>query len=320
MVSQGHPVQGVAQAVRDNVATVIRGKREVIDLAFAAVLSQGHLLLEDVPGTGKTTLARALAASMAGTFARVQFTPDLLPADITGTSVFDNRSQDFSFRPGPVFANVVLADEINRASPKTQSALLEVMAERQVTVDGRSLPVPSPFLVLATQNPQDHDGTYPLPMAQLDRFALRLSVGYPDHDDELDLLTGGPALVGEVAPVVSAAQVAGAIRAVEAVSVSRALASYVLDIVAATRTRVDLRVGASPRAGLTLLRAARAVAACQGRDFVTPVDVKRLAEPVLAHRLVVAPSAQARGLDGSAVVRALLDAVPLPTDRALLST
>lgn len=312
-------VQHLADQVASNVGRVVRGKREVVDLAVLGILSEGHVLIEDVPGTGKTTLARALAASISGSFSRVQFTADLLPADINGTAVFDAKTGEFRFRPGPVFANVLLADEINRASPKTQAALLEVMAERQVTVDGHSWPVPAPFIVLATQNPQDHDGTYPLPMAQLDRFALQIAVGYPDPADELGLLAGRCAPVADLAPVVTADRLRAAIEAVHRVHASAALCQYVLDLVAATRTHLDLRVGASPRAGLTLLRLAKAAAACQGRSYVTPDDVKRLAEPVLAHRLVVSTAAQAKQVVARTVVGSLLESVPVPSDRVLLT-
>ncbi len=310
--------QAVATAVRDNVATVLKGKNDVIELAVIAMLCEGHLLVDDVPGTGKTTLARALAASVQGSFARVQFTPDLLPADVTGTSIFDARTHDFTFRAGPVFANVVLADEINRASPKTQAALLEVMAERQVTTDGVAAAVPRPFLVLATQNPVDSDGTYPLPHAQLDRFALRISVGYPDPEAELDVLAGRRQSLESLTPVVTTSQVSEAIAQVRGVRASSELCSYVLDLVTGTRTHPDLRLGASPRGGLALLEAARARAACAGRGFATPEDVKAVAVPVLAHRLVLSTAAQVRQVSARSVVSELLATVETPTGRRLL--
>ncbi len=306
-------VAEMATAVADSVARVVKGKDDVIRTAVIGMLCEGHLLLEDVPGTGKTTLARALASSIDGSFARIQFTPDLLPSDVTGTSVFDARSNDFSFRPGPVFANIVLADEINRASPKTQSALLEVMAERQVTTDGVPAGVPRPFLVLATQNPVDSDGTYPLPNAQLDRFALRIGLGYPDAVAETEVLAGRRSEPEELNPVATGADFNRAVDAVREVRASDDLCRYVVDLAAATRNHPDLRLGVSPRGALTLLHAAKARAACHGRGYVVPEDVKALATSVLAHRIVPTTAAQVSRTTTTDVVEQLLAEVEIPT-------
>jgi MoxR-like ATPase len=294
-----------------NVERVILGKREVVELAVACLLAEGHMLVEDVPGVGKTTLARGLAASIDATWRRIQFTPDLLPSDITGTTVYNQRTGGFEFHPGPVFANVVLGDEINRASPRTQSALLEVMEERAVTVDGSPRPVPRPFLVVATQNPVDMDGTYALPEAQLDRFLMRLAVGYPDHAAEVAVLAG-TASVGEIPSVATADEVAAMIAEARAAHVAPALLDYVVELAAATRTLPDLRLGASPRASLALLRAARVMALASGRGYVTPEDVRRLAAPVLAHRLLLTSDAEVRGRTPADVVAEVLGRVPVP--------
>jgi MoxR-like ATPase len=294
-----------------NVERVILGKHEVVELAVACLLAEGHLLVEDVPGVGKTTLARGLAASIDATWRRIQFTPDLLPSDITGTTVYNQRTGGFEFHPGPVFANVVLGDEINRASPRTQSALLEVMEERAVTIDGAPRPVPRPFLVVATQNPVDMDGTYALPEAQLDRFLMRLAVGYPDHAAEVAVLAG-TAAVGEIPSVATADEVGAMIAEARAAHVAPALLDYVVELTAATRTLPDLRLGASPRASLALLRAARVIALASGRGYVTPEDVRRLAAPVLAHRLLLTSDAEVRGRTPADVVAEVLGRVPVP--------
>ncbi|WP_336922631.1 AAA family ATPase [Aquipuribacter sp. SD81] len=283
-----------AGAVRQAVRRVVVGKDDVVDVALVCLLAEGHLLVEDVPGVGKTLLAKTLARSIDCSVRRIQFTPDLLPSDVTGVSIWNQERADFEFRPGAVFANVVIGDEINRASPKTQSALLESMEEQQVTVDGTTYPLPPPFLVVATQNPVEMDGTYPLPEAQRDRFMARVSMGYPREADELQLLdshVGADPLLG-LHPVADADAVRRAIGAVRTVHVSDALRRFVLDLVSATRHHPDLRLGASPRAGLQLVRAGRALAALHGRDHVLPDDVRALAGPVLAHRLL--PSARGR--------------------------
>jgi MoxR-like ATPase len=301
-------------AVADNVERVIHGKRDVVERALVCLFAEGHLLIEDVPGVGKTMLARALAASIEASLHRIQFTPDLLPSDVTGVSVYHPGSGAFQFHPGPVFANIVHADEINRASPKTQSALLEVMAERRVTVDGRPLPVPRPFMVIATQNPIDLNGTYPLPEAQLDRFLMCLRIGYPDRAAEVSVLVGGGAesFVDDLPVVTSAAEVATLIGYAGRLHVAPPVYDYIVDVVAATRTVPGVRLGASPRAGVALLRAARVRAAAAGRTYVTPADVKELAVPVLAHRLVLTPEAELRSRSTADVVAETIAGVPVP--------
>jgi len=277
--------------------------------------ADGHLLIEDVPGVGKTSLARALAGALDLEWTRVQFTPDLLPSDITGVSVFHPGRGEFEFRSGPAFTNILLADEINRASPKTQSALLEVMEERHITVDGTTRPIPHPFLVLATQNPVELEGTYRLPEAQLDRFMMRIGLGYPDAETERGLYADvrGPRLSEALEPVASAQVVHAMVGVAAEVAVSDGVLSYVQEIVAATRDDARLRLGASPRAGIALVRAARARAAADGRAYVLAEDVVVLSGPVLAHRLILEPEARIQGLDGADVVAAILDAVPAPT-------
>ena len=298
-----------------NVERVIQGKREQIRLALVSLFAEGHLLIEDVPGVGKTSLAKAIACSIAGTAHRIQFTPDLLPSDVLGVSVWNRARNEFEFRPGGVFANVVLADEINRASPKTQSALLEAMEERHVTVDARSWVLPRPFLVIATQNPVELEGTYPLPEAQLDRFLLRLPMGYPDHDAEMMILeTHGVGQVepDDLEPVTTAAEVAAAADAVTAVHVAPALRAYIVDVVDATRRDPELTLGVSPRGALALQRGARALAAGAGRDYVIPDDIKALAFGVLTHRMLVAPEAELRGVTADDVLGRVLASVPVP--------
>ncbi len=301
-------------ALLANVEHVIQGKQEPVRLALVCLFAEGHLLIEDVPGVGKTSMAKAVARSIDGTWSRIQFTPDLLPSDVTGVSVWNRVENEFEFRPGGVFADVVLADEINRASPKTQSALLEAMEERQVTVDTHTYGLPRPFMVIATQNPIELEGTYPLPEAQLDRFLMRIQMGYPSHDAERAILEthGSHASVEELSPVTSAAEVVAAARAVADVHVADNLKSYIVDLVTATRSHRDLALGVSPRGALALQRAARAFAASIGRDYVVPDDVKRLAVAVLEHRLLLAPDAQLRGAAPGDVVRELLASVPVP--------
>lgn len=298
-----------------SIASVIKGKDEAIDLVLIAFLAEGHVLIEDVPGVGKTTLAKALARSIDAHYGRIQFTPDLLPTDVLGVNVWLRGAERFELHRGPIFANIVLGDELNRASPKTQSALLEAMAEQQVTIDGTTHDLPPPFLVLATQNPIDHAGTHPLPESQLDRFLLRVSLGYPDRDAALAMLgdeEAGPSVDGLVA-VVTAAQVNSMIDAVRRVHIAAPLQGYLLDLVGATRDHDAAALGASPRAALALQRAARARAATCGRDHVIPDDLKVLAEPVLAHRIVVGVGGRSAAVDGRQIVRDVLEHVPLPS-------
>ncbi|QDU21574.1 AAA family ATPase [Urbifossiella limnaea] len=302
-------------ALRENVGRVFLGKPEVVRLAVVALLADGHLLLEDVPGVGKTLLAKALARSLACKFARVQFTPDLLPGDLTGVSVWREGTGTFEFQPGPVFAEIVLADEINRATPRTQSALLEAMSERQVTLDGKTHRLGPPFLVVATQNPHEFEGTYPLPESQLDRFLLRVTVGYPGREAERAILLQhrGGEPVDALTPVVSVQALTELQACTRAVKVDAALADYVLDLVGDTRTHPDVALGASTRAALGLYRAAQANALTQGRDYVVPDDVKGLAEPVLAHRLVGRGWAAGGSPDAGPVVREIVAKRRVPT-------
>jgi MoxR-like ATPase len=300
-----------------NVDQVLVGKTFVIRLGFTALLSEGHLLLEDFPGTGKTSLARAMAQTVRGTSSRVQFTPDLLPGDITGVSIFDQRTNDFEFHRGPVFANIVLADEINRASPKTQAALLEVMEEGQITVDGVTHPVGAPFMVIATQNPIEQAGTYRLPEAQLDRFIMKASIGYPDHASTLRILEGAGAKAHEttVPSIVGADTIVEMGQLARTVHVDPSINDYVSRLVEATRNATEVRLGASVRGALALIRTAKTLAAASGRHYVIPDDVKVLAEPVLAHRLILDPEAEFDGVSTSSVIGQLLIETPPPSDR-----
>ncbi|KNB52709.1 AAA family ATPase [Streptomyces caatingaensis] len=309
---------GTTERIRASVESVIEGKPEVVRLALTVLLAEGHLLIEDVPGVGKTMLAKALAKSLDCSVRRIQFTPDLLPSDVTGVSVFDQREREFEFKPGAIFAQIVIGDEINRASPKTQSALLESMEERQVTVDGRTYPLPSPFMVVATQNPVEMEGTYPLPEAQRDRFMARVSMGYPSPEAELRMLDahGARSPLDDLVPAAHAHDVVELVAAVREVHVAEAVRRYAVDVVSATRGHPELGLGASPRATLHLLRAARAAAALAGREYALPDDVQALAVPVLAHRLL--PTAQARLNRRTAeqIVGDVLRHTPVPELRA----
>ncbi|WP_233510229.1 AAA family ATPase [Actinomadura craniellae] len=296
-----------------SIEAVVLGKPDIVRLALTALFSEGHILLEDVPGVGKTTLARGIAAVLAGQWRRIQFTPDLLPADVTGVTIFNQATGDFAFHPGPVFANVVIADEVNRASPKTQAALLEVMEERHVTIDGTRHPVPRPFLVVATQNPVEMDGTYRLPEAQLDRFLMRLSLGYPDAPAELALMRGGAARSPDtIEPRTDTRGVALMGELAGRVHVHDHIYEYVLKLARHTREHPDLRLGVSPRATAALVRTARTLALADGRPFVAPEDVKALAGPVWAHRLLVTPDAALRDLTGTTLIEQILDQTPAP--------
>ncbi|MBE1495554.1 MoxR-like ATPase [Amycolatopsis lexingtonensis] len=306
------------ELIAENVQTVVRGKPELVRLAVAALFAEGHLLIEDVPGLGKTTLARCLARSVGASWNRIQFTPDLLPGDITGVMVYHQNAERFQFHPGGIFANVVLADEINRGTPKTQSALLEVMAERRVTVDAVSQDVPRPFFVVATQNPIELEGTYRLPEAQLDRFLMRLSVGYPDHDAEMRVVMGDCAGVtpDELRPVLDLDAVQAVIAEVRKSHLAPEIVSYAVRLATASRTHPAVRYGASPRGSIALIRAAQALAATHGRDFVTPDDVKDVTHPVLGHRLVLTPDAELNQRRTADVVDELLAETPAPAATA----
>jgi MoxR-like ATPase len=304
-----------ASRIIDAVEQVIQGKNDAVRLAVTVMLAEGHLLIEDVPGVGKTMLAKALARAIDCSVRRIQFTPDLLPSDVTGVSVWNQDTREFEFKPGAIFANLVVGDEINRASPKTQSALLECMEERHVTVDGITYPLDPPFMVLATQNPVEMEGTYPLPEAQRDRFTARLAIGYPSADAELEMIDqhGAGSPLDDLEPVSDALEVGKLAEAVRSVHIAEPVRRYAIDLVTATRDNRDLRLGASPRATLHLLRTGRAAAALDGRDFVLPDDVQALAVPVLAHRLLLSAEAQVSRRTTQAVVADVLAAVPVPS-------
>ncbi len=301
-----------------NVERVIQGKEDAVRLALVCMVAEGHLLIEDVPGVGKTTLAKALATSIRCDWSRIQFTPDLLPSDVTGVTVFSRSKNTFEFRPGGIFANIVLGDEINRGSPKTQSALLEAMEERQVTVDATTYKLPAPFMVIATQNPVEHEGTYPLPDSQLDRFLMRTPMGYPDRASEIEMLDRhGDELdtVADLGPVAGPSDIEAMVVTARAVHVAPSLKGYIIDLAEATRTHPRLALGMSPRAALALQRASRALAASLGREYVVPDDLKALAVPVLEHRLMLTPEAQLDGSEAAEVLEDILETIPVPTTR-----
>ena len=307
-------VQEVGARILGNVEQVIIGKRQEIQLTLIGLLCQGHVLIEDVPGVGKTMLAKSLARSIGGSFSRIQFTPDMLPSDVTGVSVFNQKTREFEFRPGPIMAKIVLADEINRATPKTQAALLEAMEEYQVTVDGTTYPLARPFLVLATQNPIEYEGTFPLPEAQLDRFLLRIRLGYPSPADEVAILDAQQYQhpVTQIEQIVSIDDLIQAQEAVKGVYLDRQLKRYIIDLVTATRQHEDVYLGASPRGSLALFRTSQARAMITGRDHVLPDDIKELAEPTLAHRIIVGPAARIKDVTAEGIVADVLRRVPVP--------
>ena len=310
-------VQSLAERIAENVEKVIIGKHEPVRLTLLALICQGHVLIEDVPGVGKTMLARATAKSVGCTFKRIQFTPDLLPSDVTGISMYNQKTQEFEFRPGPVIAQIVLTDEINRATPKTQSALLEAMEERQVTVDGVTHRMPKPFMVMATQNPIEYEGTYPLPEAQLDRFMLRISLGHPSPADEIKILDAQQIVhpVETISQVATAQELLQAQEEVKKIHLDPSIKEYIVALVNTTRTHPDVYLGASPRGSLGLYRTGQALAAIEGRDYVIPDDIKRLAEVTLAHRIIVSPSARIRNVDSRAILEEVLQSVPVPGTR-----
>jgi MoxR-like ATPase len=307
-------VQSIAQAIVANVEKVIIGKRDAVELAVVGLLCQGHLLIEDVPGVGKTMLARSIAKSIGCAFRRIQFTPDMLPSDVTGVSIFNQQSREFEFREGPVFAQIVLADEINRATPKTQAALLEAMEERQVTVDGVTRTLTRPFLVLATQNPIEYEGTFPLPEAQLDRFMLRIRLGYPSARDEMAMLDAQQFKhpIEEIAQVVDTSALLQAQEEIKSIHVDDKIKSYIVELMTQTRKHPEVSLGASPRGSLVLYRTAQARAAMSARDYVTPDDVKALAPVCLAHRMIVSPSARIKDVTAESVLTEILNSVPVP--------
>ena len=310
-------VQAMAAKLRENVQRVIVGKGDVIDLTIIALLCKGHVLVEDVPGIGKTTMSKTLAQSLGCTFNRIQFTPDLMPTDVLGVNFYNQKSGDFEFRAGPIFSQILLADEINRATPRTQSALLEAMGERQATIDGVTRLIPEPFMVLATQNPIEMEGTFPLPEAQLDRFMLRVKLGYPSREEESDILLRfqKDTILPALDPVISEEELRRNQEAVTTVRVDDTIRMYVVEITQATRQHDGLSLGASPRAALSLYKTAQAKAALDGRDFVTPDDVKSMAETVLAHRMILTSNSRLRGRTTGAIVEDVLNSVPVPIER-----
>lgn len=314
MENSAKTIQDFAKSIKDNLELVIVGKSETVELVVVGLLCQGHLLIDDVPGVGKTVLARSLAKSLGCDFSRIQFTPDMLPSDVTGVSIFNQVTREFEYRPGPIMAQIILADEINRATPKTQSAMLEAMEERQVTVDGATYPLPKPFLVMGTQNPIEYEGTFPLPEAQLDRFFMRVRMGYPQLLDEIKVLEQQqlqhPIL--SLKSVATVEELLNVQELVKTIYVSPAVKRYIVEIVRATRENPDIYLGSSPRGSLGLFRAGQAMAAIQGRDYVLPDDIKFLAEFVLSHRMVVQPASRLRNLTADQVVREIVTSLPVP--------
>jgi MoxR-like ATPase len=310
-------VQAIAQRIAENVEKVIVGKHETVQLTVIALLCEGHVLIEDVPGTGKTMLAKSVAKSLGCEFRRIQFTPDMLPSDVTGVSVFNQKTREFEFRPGPVMAQIVLTDEINRATPKTQSALLEAMEERQITVDGITYPMKPPFLVLATQNPIEYEGTFPLPEAQLDRFMVRITLGYPEVNDEMTMLDRQQHAhpVTRIDQVVSGEELIQAQGHIKDVYINDLVKEYIVKLMNATRKHPDVYLGASPRGSIALYKTGQARAAILGRDYVIPDDIKALALVTLSHRLIISPSARIKNIDPRAVIQEILDSTPVPGAR-----
>jgi MoxR-like ATPase len=307
-------VQNFAEKIIANIEKVIVGKRNSIELAVVSLVCQGHLLIEDVPGVGKTVLARSLARSLGCSFSRIQFTPDMLPSDVTGVSIFNQVSRQFEFRPGPITAQIVLSDEINRATPKTQASLLEAMEERQITVDGTTYPLPKPFMVLATQNPIEYEGTFPLPEAQLDRFLMRVRLGYPDREQEVNILDRQQYRhpIEDLQQVASVEELIQAQEAVKEVFVAPLVKSYLVELTRQTRQHTEVYLGASPRGSLALFRTGQARAAVQGRDFVLPDDIKALVLPTLGHRVILGPAARLRDLNADQILQEILAKIPVP--------
>ena len=317
-MEQHDSARELAQKIIENIEKVIVGKSRAVELGVIALMCEGHALIEDVPGVGKTMLARSIARSVGASFKRIQFTPDLLPTDVTGVSIYNQQSGDFEFREGPIIAQMVLADEVNRATPKTQSAMLEAMDERQVTVEGISHSVPSPFMVMATQNPVEYEGTFPLPEAQLDRFLLIISLGYPTIEEELEIIERQQMShpIESLQPVATAQEVIDLQRAIRAIYVDDLVKQYIVNLTDATRSHADISLGASPRASLAMYRGGQAIALIRGRDFVLPDDVKDLAQPMLSHRMIVSPAARMRGVSSPDVVETILEQIPVPGGQA----
>ena len=317
-MEQRDTARELAQKIIDNIEKVIVGKSRSVELGVIALMCEGHALIEDVPGVGKTMLARSIARSVGASFKRIQFTPDLLPTDVTGVSIYNQQSGEFEFREGPIIAQMVLADEVNRATPKTQSAMLEAMDERQVTVEGITHSVPSPFMVMATQNPVEYEGTFPLPEAQLDRFLLIISLGYPTIEEELEIIERQAMThpIETLQPVATAQEVIDLQRAIRAIYVDDLVKEYIVNLTDATRSHADISLGASPRASLAMYRGGQAIALIRGRDFVLPDDVKDLAQPMLSHRMIVSPAARMRGVSSPDVVETILEQTPVPGGQA----